>query len=76
MREAEAQKIFLRNEIARLGCIVEAARLTERNVSLQRALIVRHACDLAELEIASPAEGPSTPQRSSACGEANRLTVP
>jgi hypothetical protein len=54
MQEAEARKIYLRDEIARLGRIVEAARMTERNVSLQRALIVRHATDLAELELAEP----------------------
>jgi hypothetical protein len=54
MRTAEEQKTYLREEIARLRSIVEAARLTGRNVSLQRALIVHHSCELAELEVSAP----------------------
>jgi hypothetical protein len=54
MPAAEDHKIYLRNEIARLGSIVEAARLSGRNGSQQRALIEEHSVELAELEISSP----------------------
>jgi hypothetical protein len=54
MPTSEEQKTYLRDEIARLGCIVEAARLSRRDVSLQRALIVHHSIELAELELDAP----------------------
>jgi hypothetical protein len=54
MRTTEEQKTYLRDEIARLGSIVEAARLSQRDVSLQRALLVHHSSELAELELRAP----------------------
>ena len=50
MKTVEQQMDYHRDEIARLGIIVAAARSTFRNVTLQAALIVHHACALAELE--------------------------
>ena len=49
---------YLVAEIARLGGIVEAARLSGRNV-LQRALLVHHSVALAELELEGVAPPPA-----------------
>jgi len=54
MQSIEERKTYLRDEVARLGSIVEAARLTQRDVSMQRDLIVQHAVELAELELDRP----------------------
>jgi hypothetical protein len=48
----------LRNEIARLSAIVEAAQLTNRDVSLQRALIIQHQVALVDLQPNAPSRHP------------------
>jgi hypothetical protein len=65
MPTPEEQAARLRSEILRLSSIVEAAKITYRVVSLERALIVAHAQTLEELEA-------ERPWRSSACGSPSR----
>ena len=45
---------YLVAQITRLGGIVEAARLSGRNVDLQRALLVHHSMSLAEMNLKNP----------------------
>jgi hypothetical protein len=68
MLTCEQEIARLRNEIARLSAIVEAAQLTNKDVSLQRALIVQHAQTLLLMQLhASRAQaGARVPYRSSA----------
>ena len=54
MPTAEEEIARLRTEIVRLGVIVDAARMTDRNVSLERALIVDHASALLHLQLHPP----------------------
>lgn len=65
MRTAHTDDIpRLRREIIRLGMIVDAARMTGRDVSLQRALILQHAWALLALQLRDPDAQPLSPVRS------------
>ena len=50
MRTLEARKAYHVAEIARLNGNIEAALVSYRNVDLDRALIVQHTVEIAELE--------------------------
>lgn len=54
MDTLQQRRDYLVEEMTRLGGIVEAARLTGRNVDLQRALLVHHGMTLAELNAEAP----------------------
>jgi hypothetical protein len=54
MLPPEEEITRLRNEIFRLSSIVDAAKITHRVVSLERALIVVHTQTLGELLASRP----------------------
>jgi hypothetical protein len=50
MENAASKRIRHLSEVTRLQSIVETARLSLRNVSLERALIIQHTVAIAELD--------------------------